>query len=61
MIGGMSGLTRLACPTITDLLTELTRGRNRTVITKQLRAFLKIDNDSDTTEERYEILEHRIN
>jgi hypothetical protein len=60
MIDGMDGMTRLACPTITSLLTELTRGRNRTVITKQLRTFLKIEDDGETTEDRYRLLEQRL-
>lgn len=60
MVGGMSGITRLTCPTISNLLYELTRGRNKTVISRQLRNFLKIDDPSDTSEERYQLIEQRL-
>lgn len=61
MIGGMPGMDKLACPTVVDLLGELTRGRNSTIVKRQLRQFLKIDDqDSQTTTDRYRILEERL-
>ncbi|MBF6339486.1 hypothetical protein IU450_26845 [Nocardia abscessus] len=60
MIGGMPGITRLACPTVTILLGELTRGRSSSIVKKQLRQFLKVENDAETKNDRYRLLESRL-
>lgn len=60
MIGGLSGVDKLTSPAITKLLGELTRGRNSTIVKKQLRQFLKIEDADETKEDRYRIIEERL-